>query len=284
MTVTPGWYADPDGDPRLHRWWNGVSWSDVTTPAPVESPGSWPSGDVLQVGNPDRPPRGWLPWTLLSAAVTAIVVLAFGLSFLGDSEGGGGGEPRPTIGVAPTDPGQTFPPGTTRIIDPDAGLSYAYLGEGWREWDGPEVFAHAEMQTVHGQYIVTQETVPGGGRFIAECTSGPLGAQFPVNGPQDYPAAVEAVAASVRSSYYPGPNDRADLTAEAMTVAGRSAYLLEFDLSWDVDGYDSTGERVALMLIDTGKPQPALLYLSIPNTHAELYGVIDRIIASVELV
>ena len=48
-------------------------------------------------------------------------------------------------------------------------------------------------------------------------------------------------------------------------------------------GYDATGERAALLLIDVGRPAPALLYLSIPNTHAELYGVIDQVIKDVRV-
>ncbi|CAN5271311.1 hypothetical protein BH20ACT5_BH20ACT5_20730 [soil metagenome] len=286
-TLPPGWYADPDGDPRLHRWWNGLGWSDVTMPAQAPPPGvatgvdAQPAGDVLQVGDPDRAPRGSrTAFLMLAAVVVVIVALAVGLLAVDRTTEGVVAVPGPTA-QAPTDPGTTFPPGTTRIIDPEAGLSYAYLGEGWREWDG---LPHLEMQTVHGQYIVTQERVPGGGRFIAECTSGLLGTQFPLSGTADYPAAIEAVADSVRASYYPGPNERDDLSAEPVTVAGRPAYLLEFDLSWDVPGYDSTGERIALLLIDTARERPALVYLSIPNTHAELYGAIDRVIASIELV
>jgi hypothetical protein len=38
-----------------------------------------------------------------------------------------------------------------------------------------------------------------------------------------------------------------------------------------------------LLLIDVGRSAPALLYLSIPNTHAELYGVIDRVLGDVEV-
>ena len=29
----PGWYPDPDGAAGMVRWWNGISWSDVATPA-----------------------------------------------------------------------------------------------------------------------------------------------------------------------------------------------------------------------------------------------------------
>ena len=87
----------------------------------------------------------------------------------------------------------------------------------------------------------------------------------------------------MRINYYPAPHEQEVLRDEPRTVDGAPAHLLEFDLSWDVPGYDATGERAALLLIDVGRPAPALLYLSIPNTHAELYGVIDRVVEAVEV-
>ena len=93
----------------------------------------------------------------------------------------------------------------------------------------------------------------------------------------------KAVADSVRDNYYPAPNERQVLRDEDRTVDGRAAHLYEFQLSWNVPGYDATGERAALLLIDVGGPAPALLYISIPNTHAELYGVIDRLLESVDV-
>jgi hypothetical protein len=38
-----------------------------------------------------------------------------------------------------------------------------------------------------------------------------------------------------------------------------------------------------MLLSDVGRPAPALLYITIPNTHAELYGVIDRVIGDVDV-
>ena len=35
--------------------------------------------------------------------------------------------------------------------------------------------------------------------------------------------------------------------------------------------------------LDVGRPAPALLYVSIPNTHAELYGAIDRVLDDVDV-
>ncbi len=87
----------------------------------------------------------------------------------------------------------------------------------------------------------------------------------------------------MRFNYYPRPNERTILREEPRTVDGHEAYLYEFQLAWDAPGYDASGERAALLLIDVGRPAPALLYLSIPNTHAELYGVIDRVIEAVDV-
>jgi hypothetical protein len=94
---------------------------------------------------------------------------------------------------------------------------------------------------------------------------------------------VTAVGDSVRGLYYPAPNEQEVRRDEAVTVDGVQAWLYEFDLSWDVPGYDASGERAALLLIDVGRPAPALLYLSIPNTHAELYGVIDQVLGAVDV-
>ena len=44
-------------------------------------------------------------------------------------------DPAPSSSALP-DPGPpTFAPGTVRIFDDDAGISYPYLGDGWYEWN-----------------------------------------------------------------------------------------------------------------------------------------------------
>ena len=91
------------------------------------------------------------------------------------------------------------------------------------------------------------------------------------------------VADSVRGNYYPGPNERKVLRDEDRTVDGHPAHLYEFQLSWHIPGYNASGERAALLLIDVGRPAPALVYISIPNTHAELYGDIDQVLDNVHV-
>ncbi|SDO17474.1 Protein of unknown function [Klenkia soli] len=276
----PGYYPDPDGAPGMVRWWDGGGWSDVLTPAgPGVSTGRGetahrPAPSPWQPAVPVRG-HGRTPW-VVGAVVTAVVVLV--VAVVVGTTGRGTSNPSPTVVAVPTGP--TFAPGTVQIVDEDAGIAYPYLGDGWYQY---ALGAPLETTSVQGQYFITQDTVPDGGEFIAQITSGPVAEGYGWSGAGSEQATIETLAESVRANYYPGPNEREVLRDEATTVDGAPAWVYEFVLSWDTAGYDATGERAALVVIDTGRAAPALLYLSIPNTHAELYGVIDRVIGAVDV-
>src|SRR4051812_6568009 len=226
-------------------------------------------------------PRGNRSGWIVLGSLLLIVVVGAAALFLGRSEdpAAEAGDPVTSFQPSPRT-GPTFPPGTVRIIDQVSGVSYPFLGEGWNEWS---LWGQAETTDTAGQYFTTQEVTPDGTTFISQCTSGPLIDPFVYSAPASLAATLTAVADSVHFNYYPRPNERTVLREEDRTVDGHPARLYEFQLTWDIPGYDASGERAALLLIDVGRPAPALLYISIPNTHAELYGVIDRVIDGVQV-
>jgi hypothetical protein len=208
-------------------------------------------------------------------ALVVVVAVAVGVTHAGSSGTTAG---RPT--ATPSQSGTTFAPGTVTIVDRDAGISYPYLGSGWFEFD---LAAQPETTATAGQYFTTQQQVPDGGEFIAQCTSGPLAAGFGYSGPASLAATTAAVQAFARAAHYPSPNEQRTTRDEAVQVDGHAAHVVEWELTWHVSGYDATGERAAVLLVDVGRPAPALLYVSIPNTHAELYGVIDQVLGAVHV-
>ena len=286
----PGWYADPDGTPGMVRWWSGSAWSDVATPAgpgvavqqsPVLAPqrpaAPRPAPWVAEhEPRPARPGRAaWIVAGVLGVVIAVVLALV-----VGNRGGDDAVATRDPSAAGQPPSGPAFPPGTVRIIDESAGIAYPYLGTGWSEFDA---LGMVETTTVAGQYFTTQEVTPDGTRFIAQVTSGPVAEAYGWTGLGSLQATTAALADSVRLNYYPEPNERRIMRDEALTVDGSAAHLIEFQLSWDVEGYEASGERAALLLIDVGRPAPALLYISIPNTHAELYGVIDQLIAAVDV-
>ncbi|TFV52328.1 DUF2510 domain-containing protein [Blastococcus sp. TF02A-35] len=292
QTPPPGWYPDPSGAPGMVRWWSGETWSDVMMPSgPGVSVGTVPGAPAQRPAEPaaeqpsEGPARRPGPSRAWTAAVAVVVLVAAVVGTLLAVRSGDDGPDRsaspPSSGGLPDPPsgaGPGFPPGTVRIIDEAAGISYPYLGEGWSEFD---LGLQLETTETAGQYFTTQEDTPDGGIFISQCTSGPVEPQY--GDAADLRSTVTTLAASVRANYYPGPNEREVLRDEARTVDGHRAHLYEFSLSWDIEGYDATGERAALLLVDVGRPAPALLYISIPNSHAELYGVINRVLDAVDV-
>jgi hypothetical protein len=115
--------------------------------------------------------------------------------------------------------------------------------------------------------------------------SGPLLPVVPYHGPVDLPAAATQLADSLEHVYYPD-HTRRTLARRPVSVDGHPAYLVRFDVAFDprVRGYDAASVAVAVVVVDTGRSAPGVLYVSLPDTRRALWSEIDRVVGSLAVV
>ncbi len=172
------------------------------------------------------------------------------------------------------------PPDGPRVTDAAAGITYAQLGAPWKAWD-KSTWSDGTLGVVfrQGYYIVT-ENYPGG-EYLASVLSGSVPAAFGDSLTLDLDCAGRQVSDDVRNSYYPVPNKKEQVRDERRTLGGRPAWVSTFHLTFEADGLQARGETVAVVLVDVGRQDAAVLYLSIPDTHRQLVGDIEKVVASV---
>jgi len=62
---------------------------------------------------------------------------------------------------------------------------------------------------------------------------------------------------------------------EVTTLGGRPAWVAKFRLHFHAAGLQATSELVGIALIDVGRPNAAILYISIPGTHSQYDNLVD---------
>jgi hypothetical protein len=166
-----------------------------------------------------------------------------------------------------------------RTVDEDAGISYRAYGEPWKPWLMEWRAGTLEVPYRVGQHIVTE--VYEGGTYHASILSAAVPAADNDALALDLECVGRQVAADVRAEYYPQPN-RMDLIRDERTVlGGLPAWVTVFRLHFSQPGLTATDELAAVALLDVGRPQAAVLYVSIPGTHRWLDWVVQDALASV---
>ena len=293
-TPAPGWYPDPDGAPGMVRWWNGVSWSDVATPA-------GPGVAVRQAPAlaPPRPPSG---------AVRVLV------GFLRDPSAAG--PPRPRQADRPGRARAGARRGRRRRRGPHRGRLRPGP-PGRRRRPPPPRRGRPSRRAPCRSSTGGRHLLPVPRRRLVRVGPDPAhGDDGDGGGVLHHPAPgarrrgvhrllrVRAAGrrlrldrarracwrprtrwpTSLRTNYYPAPNDLKVLTRRGphrrrarrlalrvRAVAGRSPATTP------------PGRRPRCCWSTSAEPAPALLWISIPNTHAELYGDIDTVLAGVHV-
>ncbi|WP_305785176.1 hypothetical protein [Symbioplanes lichenis] len=287
--------------------------SDPITPTWSRPTGPWASGTVTGVPPIEPPPteqppgpgpdpeqrrrRQMLLFGGIAGGIVAIgltIILIVALASDGDAFSSKAQAPtdvRPPLAQmcpAPTTipgdpapaPSAPVPPASgERTVDEEAGISYKKYGAPWEPWTTIWRAGTLEVPYKVGQHFVTEQY--SGGTYHASILSAAVPAAENDAVTLNLECVGRQVAADVRAEYYPQPNTIEQLRDGLTTLGGRPAYLSEFRLHFQSPGLQATAERSAVAVIDVGKPTAAVLYLSIPNTHAQFEPVIAEVLASV---
>jgi hypothetical protein len=170
-------------------------------------------------------------------------------------------------------------PAGPRTDDANSGISYQAFGAPWLRWDQDWSDAGSELNVHYrtGQYFVTEPNAD----YLATILSGSVPASTNDAFAIDLKCTGQEVANDARLAFYPQPTTLDPIRNEETSLGGLPAWVSEFRLHFHQVGLRATSELVMLATIDVGRPNAAILYVSIPDTHRRYDYVIDQILASV---
>ena len=66
-----------------------------------------------------------------------------------------------------------------------------------------------------------------------------------------------------------------------IVIGGMPAWVTKFRLHFDKPGLKAKDELAAVVLLDVGRPEAAILYISIPGTNREWDKIVDQTVDSI---
>ncbi|MFI6518756.1 hypothetical protein ACIBF1_24590 [Spirillospora sp. NPDC050679] len=161
-----------------------------------------------------------------------------------------------------------------RVSDRFSGLSYPRLGPPWQV---PNKKNKLGTQGWSGQQVVVTEK-RAGQPWYGQLLTGSLipTLQSAYEGPQSLRNVAGLAAKGLEGNYYAFPHKSAPLASQPLNVGGRKGWLVASYLTYKRAGVRATGEVIATAVIDTGKPAPAVVFASMPNTHRKMWPDINQ--------
>lgn len=297
MSAPAGWYPDPGGQDGLYRFWDGGTWSATTSDNPAGPPpygaGPTPAAAPVKaapeqlVVDPYDPTKGRSAsrWFLAGGAVLLALVVIVVLVVRSLA---GGSEPGPT-GPTPGAPSaQTCPDARSASVSPPPAtsgrvtsgqLSYPMLAAPFSAPGGDRRVPFG--QEVQSQGATVETSTDGRTIWEASVMIARLVAGDGFFGPEQ---GAKIVATCVVGKFYGNVEvTRDDQRSEAITVDGRSAWIIDSHLTFVVPGIKTTGETMIIVVVDTGAGEAGLFYASVPDTSPELLAPARRSLADLEI-
>jgi hypothetical protein len=285
----------------MYRYWTGTSWTEAITanpqgtPPPTTQPirggygaggygpgsgasgqGSYVPGSYGQGTDPygSTKKKSNLGWWVGGLAVLVAVAVALFLiiraltgvgpgPILPDLPGGPSATVTPNI-CPPAASGSTLPTATNQRPGWVSGgkLAYPALGDPWQDAVDNRVPWGALASE---QMVVDQPDYDGEGHdWVSSIIVSDL---FVGDGFASTKVAAETVLKCVLGTYYADtvvtPNE---ISSAQHNVDGHPGWLIETQLSFTVPGLNAKGERVLLLVVQTGDDDYSLFYASVPDT------------------
>ncbi len=215
----------------------------------------------------------------------------------------GGGAESASHTSSPTQPAKTAPPRQNnkpqqqkplaqfrgvhtpqigRVTDSRSGLSYPRLN---RPWSLPATGSPmSELGFSMSQFAVTEKA--GGqpkrwARLMSTQLSGVDKAAY--GGPGTERAAATQAATTYEARLYGFRHKRKLLASQPLDIGGHKGWLVGYYLTYQRAGSAATGDVMTVAVVDTGKPTPGVLVMSVPNNRRKLWPDFNYVIHSLRV-
>lgn len=241
---------------------------------------------------PAQKRRGALAWWLVAGAAVLAVVVVIAFVVRGMSGGSIPGLPEfpgsnPTAGYSP----DICPPASDQTTEPSTPpetgwissgkLAFPQMGGEWQtQYDNRVPWGSLAME----QIVLVQSAYDGasGHDWVASALVSDL---FVGDGFASTKVAAETVLKCVLGIYYADNTVTQTLISSAQhDVDGHNGWLIETQLGFDIPGLETKGERVLLLVVQTGTDSYGLFYASVPDTRSDLLPDVRQAMADLKVI
>ncbi|QXJ21935.1 hypothetical protein AGRA3207_002851 [Actinomadura graeca] len=184
------------------------------------------------------------------------------------------------VKLPPDRPLRTFAGRPSRVLgqvtDARSGLSWPRFAAPWQL---PTKQNKLGTPGWSGQQVLVTERHPGRlwyGQFLTGTLAPSLRSSY--KGPGSVKNVTGMAAKGFEGQYYGFPHRTAPLASAPLTVSGHKGWLIASYLTYKRTGVRATGEIVATAVIDTGRPAPAVVFASLPNTHKKVWPDLNQFV------